>query len=400
MNALIKASESEFTSSVADGIPDYDPTEPHVDTGSYALNALLSGSIWDGFSPNKVTLVAGSPATGKTWFAMCYANSFLKANLDEYDMIFYFESEKAVTQKMFENFGIDGKRVQIFEVDTVEDFRNQSIRIVEKYTELKNAIIAKNAKLKKGKKPERVPKLAFVLDSLGQLTTNWEIENALSGNDKADMGKRAALIRSTFRPLTLKLGRAGITMIVTNHTYASMDMFSGKKMGGGDGAVYAGSTIIFLSKQGFKEGGEKAGNIIHITLQKGRFTVEGKQIETKLYFGRGLDRYWGLLPIAVKHGIVKHKPGSKNQFIFPDAKGEFKKGVAWINPAHTEQWYCEPERAEEWFTEDILQKIDAACHLEFLYGSDKDRLKSEETFAKVLEEADLEVVDALTNGET
>lgn len=376
IDALIKSSKSEFTSSVFDGIPDYDPTVPCIDTGSYSFNALLTGSIYGGFIPNKVGLVAGSPATGKTWYAFAFAKSFLEANTGEYDRVFYFESEKAITQDMFYNYGFgeDTKRVQIFEVDTVEDFRNQATRIVVDYLKMKADLEAKNKKLKKGVEPTQMPKLCFILDSLGQLTTEWELENAVSGKNKADMGKRAQLIRGTFRPLTIKLGRAGITMFVTNHTYDSMEMFSGKKMGGGDGAVYAGSTIVYLSKQGFKEGGEKAGNIIHVTLQKGRFTVEGKKVETKLYFGRGLDRYWGLLPIAEKYGLVQLKAGSKTQYMFPNDKGEFKVGGKLVNDAHLQEWYCDPSRAEEWFTPEFLNKVDAVCKKEFLYGSKQEQL--------------------------
>ncbi len=390
MDALVKASKSEYTSLVYDGIPDYDPNEPYIDTGSYAFNALLTGTIHGGFHPNKVTLVAGAPATGKTWFAQAYCNSIQKMHKDDYDMIFYFESEKALTQSMFEQMDVDTKRTRIFEVDTVEDFRNQAMRIVDEYTKLKQKMQAVNEK-KKNK--DHIPKLAFVLDSLGMLTTEWEMKNAVSGANKADMGKRAQLLRGTFRPLTMKLGRAGITMFVTNHTYSSMDMFTGKKMGGGDGAVYAGSTIVFLSKQSFKEGGEKAGNIIHCNLQKGRFTVEGKHIETRLFAGRGLDRYWGLLPIAVKYGLVEFKAGSKNQYRFPNAKGEFKVKGKHVNDAHTEMFYCQESEVANWFTPEFLALVDDACAKEFLYGSAKEQMDAHDTREAIIAAEEKEIDD-------
>ena len=367
VDTLVKSTGSDFISSVEDGIPTgYDPDEPYHDTGSYSFNALLTGSIYGGFHPNKIAVIAGSPATGKTWFAFSKVKAFLDKNPDA--VVFYFESEDAITKDMVVNYGIDPSRMFISEVTTVQEFRNQCMNLVQEVLKQK-AACEKNKKLK-------MPKIAIVLDSLGNLSTTKEIEDIVANKETRDM-TRAQLVRGTFRALTVKLGRAGITTTITNHTYDSMDMFGGKKMGGGDGAVYAGSTIVFLGKQGVKEGGEKVGNIIHITLQKGRFTIEGKSVQTKLFFGRGLDRYWGLLPIAEKYDLVRLKPGSKTQYIFPDAAtGEYKKGNSWINAAHTEQWYCDPSRCEEWFTKEFLDKVDEACAKEFRYGSAQAQLEA------------------------
>jgi len=120
---------------------------------------------------------------------------------------------------------------------------------------------------------------------------------------------------------------------------------------GGGGIRYAASQIIFLGKRKDKEGNDLVGNIIVCTMKKSRFTQEGKKVETKLNFKTGLNRYYGLLPIAEKYGIFK-KVG--NKYELPDGKKYFEKAI-----------YNDPEKH---FTEDVLKRIDEACGEEFLYG--------------------------------
>ena len=227
---IIKESGNEYAGLVSDGM-DSDVSS-FIDTGSYSFNALLSGSIYGGLPANKITAIAGEAATGKTFFALGIVQNFLDVNKDA--GVIYFESESAVSKDMIESRGVDGTRMVVVPVATVQEFRAQSIKIIDKYLE----------------QPEKTRKpLLFVLDSLGMLSTTKEMEDTAAGKETRDM-TRSQIVKSTFRVLTLKLGKAGIPMIMTNHTYDVIgSMFPQKEMGGGSGLKYAASSIIYLSKR-------------------------------------------------------------------------------------------------------------------------------------------------------
>ena len=200
LDSVVKDSKNEFASFASEGIAAGD-VESFVDTGSYIFNALVSGSIYGGIPSNKITALAGESGTGKTFFCLSVVRNFL--DLDPDAGVIYFETESAISKQMIESRGIDSKRMVIMPVNTIEEFRTTSIRIVDKYME----------QPKEDRKP-----LMFVLDSLGMLATNKEVEDASNDKNVRDMTK-AQLVKSVFRILTLKIGKANIPMIVTNHTY-------------------------------------------------------------------------------------------------------------------------------------------------------------------------------------
>ena len=141
--------------------------------------------------------------------------------------------------------------------------------------------------------------MMMCLDSLGMLSTTKEIEDTAEGKETRDM-TRAQVVKGAFRVLTLKLGRRGVPMIVTNHTYDVIgSMFPQKEMGGGSGLKYAASSIIYLSKKKEKDGTEVIGNIIHCKNAKSRLTVENRMVDVRLNYETGLDRYYGLLDLAL-----------------------------------------------------------------------------------------------------
>jgi RecA/RadA recombinase len=178
-----------------------DETETYVDTGSYIFNALVSGSIFGGVSGNKITAIAGESSTGKTFFSLAVVQNFLDSNPDGYCL--YFDTEAAITKSLLESRGVDTSRTIVVNVVTIEDFRTKALKAVDIYL----------------KKPieERKPCM-FVLDSLGMLSTEKEIKDALDDKQVRDMTK-SQLVKGAFRMLTLKLGQANIPMIVTNHVY-------------------------------------------------------------------------------------------------------------------------------------------------------------------------------------
>lgn len=332
--SLLKETGNEYASIADDGIEAGDITGL-IDTGSYTLNAQLSGSIYGGLPANKVTALAGEPSTGKTFYAINVCKQFLQDNPEGF--VFYFESESAISKDMLEDRGVDVKRIAIMPVATVQEFRTQAVKILDKYLEQKN------------RKP-----MFFVLDSLGNLSTEKEMQDIADGKDTRDM-TRAQLVRGAFRVLTLKLGKAKVALLVTNHVYDVVGSYvPTKKMGGGSGLEYAASTIVFLSKKKDKmlddEDG-RTGAVITSHTKKARLTIEDKKIETWLNYSTGLDRYYGLLALAEQAGIVKKV---STRYEFPNGSKDFEKAIK-KNP-------------EKFFTKDVLDSIDEYCKSEFLYG--------------------------------
>jgi RecA/RadA recombinase len=331
---MVKTTGNEFASIVEDGIDGGDVTG-FVDTGVYALNALLSGSLYGGMPANKIMALAGESSTGKTFFALSILKTFLDANPEAVCM--YFDSEAAVTSDMFRTREIDTKRVAVIGVATVEEFRNQAVKVVDNYLKMPIA--------------DRKP-MIMVLDSLGMLSSSKEMNDTAEGKDTRDM-TRAQVTKATFRVLTLKLGKAGIPLIMTNHTYETMSMFPQKVMGGGTGLRYAASTVLFLSKRKEKIDNEVVGNVIHCKLDKGRFTRENCMVDVLLRYDTGLNKYYGLLPIAEKHGIFKKV---STRYEMPDGTKAFEKNIN--------------ENPEKYYTDDVMQQLEAAVAREFKYGNE------------------------------
>ena len=327
---IVKEIGDDYTKLAAD----IDETETYVDTGSYIFNALVSGSIYGGVSGNKITAIAGESSTGKTFFSLAVVKNFLDNNPDGYCL--YFDTEAAITKSLLESRAIDITRTVVVNVVTVEDFRNKALKAVDIYL----------------KKPvdERKPCM-FVLDSLGMLSTNKEITDVLNDKQVRDMTK-SQLVKGTFRMLTLKLGQANIPMLVTNHVYDVIGSYvPTKEMGGGSGLKYAASTIIHLSKKKEKDGTEVIGNIIKAKTAKSRLSKENKDVEIRLYYDeRGLDRYYGLLELGELAGMWKNTAGRYEI----NGKKIYGKEIL-KNP-------------EQYFTEEVMQQLDAAAKQHFSYG--------------------------------
>ncbi|ADO99611.1 recombination protein [Cyanophage S-RIM12_RW_29_1109] len=333
LKEVVKEIDNEYAGLVSDGVAAGD-TSGFIDTGSYIFNALVSGSVYGGVPGNKITAIAGESSTGKTFFCLGIVQHFLDSNPDA--GVIYFESESAISKQMIEDRGIASDRMMIVPVSTIEEFRTQSCRILDKYMEQKE--------------DERKP-LMFVLDSLGMLASNKEVEDVANDKQVRDMTK-SQLIKGAFRVLTLKLGKANVPMLVTNHTYDVIGSYVPmKEMGGGSGLKYASSTIIYLSKKKEKDGTDVVGNIIKCKAQKSRLTKENSQIETRLYYDRGLDKYYGLLELGEKYGMWKNVAGRYEM----NGKKVYAKAIL--------------KDPETYFTEEVMQALDEAAAKEFRYGS-------------------------------
>ena len=334
---IIKDTGNEYATLAKDGVAGGD-VDSFIDTGSYSFNALLSGSIYGGLPNNRITAIAGEAATGKTFFALGIVKSFL--DKDPNAGVIYFESENAISKDMIESRGVDSSRIVVMPVATVQEFRAQSIKVIEKYI----------AQPEASRKP-----MLFVLDSLGMLSTTKEMEDTAAGKETRDM-TRSQIVKSTFRVLTLKLGQAGVPMIMTNHTYDVIgSMFPQKEMGGGSGLKYAASSIIYLGKRKEKDGTEVVGNIIHCKNYKSRITKENAQIDVRLSYKQGLDRHYGLLELGEECGVFKKV---STRYEMPDGTKVFGKSIN-----------TEPEK---YYTKEILEKIDEYTKQKFTYGQDEE----------------------------
>jgi RecA/RadA recombinase len=330
LKEIVKEIGDEYTQIASD----IDETERFIDTGSYIFNGLISGSILGGVSSNRITAIAGESSTGKTYFSLAIVKNFLDTNPDGYCL--YFDTEAAVNKGLLESRGIDTTRLVVVNVVTIEEFRSKALKAVDIYL--------------KTEEENRKPCM-FVLDSLGMLSTEKEIKDALDDKQVRDMTK-SQLVKGAFRMLTLKLGQANIPLIVTNHTYDVIGSYvPTKEMGGGSGLKYASSTIIYLSKKKEKDKTEVVGNIIKAKTAKSRLSKENKQVEIRLYYDeRGLDRYYGLLELGELGGMWKNVAGRYEI----DGKKIYAKQI-----------YAEPEK---YFTSEVLQKLDEISKITFSYG--------------------------------
>ena len=328
---IVKEIGDDYTQLAAD----INESEQYIDTGSFVFNGLVSGSIFGGVSNNKITAIAGESSTGKTFFSLAVAKNFLDTNPDAY--VLYFDTESSITRSLLESRGIDLKRLVVINVVTIEEFRSKALKAVDKYLQMPI--------------DERKPCM-FVLDSLGMLSTEKEITDALNDKQVRDMTK-SQLVKGAFRMLTLKLGQANVPLIVTNHTYDVIGAYvPTKEMGGGSGLKYAASTIIYLGKKKEKDGKEVVGNIIKAKTAKSRLSKENKTVEIRLYYDeRGLDKYYGLLELGEIGGLWKNVAGRY------EINGK---------KLYAKQILADPET---YFTPEVLQALDETAQKEFSYGS-------------------------------
>jgi len=327
---IVKEIGDDFTQLASD-IQD---SEQYVDTGSLVFNGLISGSIFGGVSSNKITAIAGESSTGKTFFSLAVVKNFLDNNPDAYTL--YFDTESAISKSLLVDRGIDTDRLVVINVVTIEQFRSKALKAVDIYL--------------KAKTEDRKPCM-FVLDSLGMLSTEKEINDALEDKQVRDMTK-SQLVKGAFRMLTLKLGQANIPMIVTNHTYDVIGAYvPTKEMGGGSGLKYAASTIIYLTKKKEKDGKDVVGNLIKAKTVKSRLSKENKEVTVRLFYDdRGLDKYYGLLELG--------------------ELGELWKNVAGRYEINGKKVYAKEvyKNPEKYFTPEVMQALDETANKQFNYG--------------------------------
>ena len=277
-----------------------------IDTGSKALNAIISGSLYKGIPVGRITGFSGPSGAGKTLII----NKILANAQKKGYIAVIWDSEVAVDKDSARNVGMDLKKTKYYPVETIEDCRNQISTFLD-------AVIAAND-----------PKLKFIIsiDSLGNLASSKEIEDARKGKDAADVGQRAKATKSMMRSITYKAAKAGVPILFSNHIYEGMEMFPSliKNQAGGKGPVYLASILVQLATRQEKTSENPnessiaiANNVSGVTMSamtvKNRIVPPFLKTELYLNFRTGLDVNTGLFDLAVAFGVLE-QTGSTYQF--------------------------------------------------------------------------------------
>jgi len=244
------------------------------------INVALSGSFDGGLTPG-LTMWAGPSKHFKTAFSLLMAKSYLDKYKDA--ALLFYDSEFGTPQSYFDSFGIDTDRVLHTPLTDIE--------------QLKTDVMKQLADVERGEH------LIVVIDSIGNLASKKEVEDALDGKSVADMS-RAKQIKSLFRMITPHLSLKDIPMIVVNHTYKTMELYSKDVVGGGTGSYYSADNIFILGRQQEKEGTEIVGYNFIINVEKSRYVKEKSKIPVSVSFNGGISKWSGLLDIALESGHV------------------------------------------------------------------------------------------------
>lgn len=325
-----------------------------ISTPIPALNVALSGRL-DGGLTSGITTIAGVSRNFKTGFSLTLAKSFL----DKYDdgVILFYDSEFGSPQSYFRSFDIDLNRVLHVPITNIE--------------ELKFDIVTQLQAI------ERDEHVLIIIDSLGNLSSTYELDKALKGESTVDL-TRAKSLKSLFRMITPQLTIKDIPLIVINHVYSTLELFSKTIVGGGSGSIYSSDTILIIGRQQDKDGTELAGYNFVINVDKSRYVKEKSKIPITVSFEHGIQKYSGLLDIAVEGGFVeKGRVGRSLGYAKIDkSTGVIDKMVS-AAKANTEEFW-EPLLSNLEFREYIKKKYEISyghiLHEESLEDSSEEPL--------------------------
>jgi RecA/RadA recombinase len=251
-----------------------------IATSIPAINIALSGRLDGGLTPG-LTMWAGPSKHFKTAFSLLMANAYMEKYKEA--VLLFYDSEFGTPQSYFDSFGIDTARVLHTPITDVEQLKFDIMKQLEGI--------------------ERNDKVMIIIDSIGNLASKKEVEDALDGKSVADMS-RAKQIKSLFRMVTPHLTLKDIPMVVVNHTYMTMEMYAKPVVGGGTGSYYSADNIFILGRQQEKDGTELSGYNFIINVEKSRYVREKSKIPVTVKFDGGISRWSGLLDMALETGHV------------------------------------------------------------------------------------------------
>lgn len=257
-----------------------------ISTAVPIINVALSGKLDGGLTPG-LTMWAGPSKHFKTAFSLLMAKSYLDKYPDA--ALLFYDSEFGSPQSYFQSFGIDTDRVVHTPLTDIEELKFDIMKQLQSV--------------------ERGEHLIILIDSIGNLASKKEVDDALDGKSVADMS-RAKQVKSLFRMVTPHLNLKDIPMVVVNHTYKEIGMFPKDVVGGGTGSYYSADNIFILGRQQEKEGTEVVGYNFIINVEKSRHVREKSKIPISVSFAGGISRWSGLLDVALLSGhVVKPSNG-------------------------------------------------------------------------------------------
>lgn len=305
-----------------------------IPTAIPIINVALSGKLDGGLTPG-LTMWAGPSKHFKTAFSLLMAKSYL----DKYDdaALLFYDSEFGTPQSYFDSFGIDTNRVLHTPLTDIEQLK---FDVMQQLTNL-----------------ERGDRLIIVIDSIGNLASKKEVDDALEGKSVADMS-RAKQVKSLFRMVTPHLTMKDVPMIVVNHTYKEIGMFPKDIVGGGTGSYYSADNIFIIGRQQEKDGTEVVGYHFIINVEKSRYVKEKSKIPVTVSFDGGISKWSGLLDIAIESGhVVKPSNGWYSQV---DENGEIQEKKYRIKDTDTKEFWL-PILKQKSFQEFIKNKYQIAA---------------------------------------
>lgn len=252
-----------------------------VPTSVPMLNVALSGTLDGGLTPG-LTMIAGPSKHFKSCFSLILSKAYLEKYKDS--AVLFYDSEFGTPNSYFEKLGVDTKRVVHTPITDIEQLKHDIV------TQLKNI--------------ERGEKVFILLDSIGNLASRKEVEDAEEGKSVADM-TRAKGIKSLFRMITPHLTKKDIPMVAVNHTYKEMGLYPRDIVGGGTGSYYSSDNIWIVGRKQIKEENELGGYDFVINIEKSRYVKEKSKIPITVTFENGINKYSGLFDVALEGEFIK-----------------------------------------------------------------------------------------------
>jgi RecA/RadA recombinase len=251
-----------------------------IQTSVPMMNVALSGSLEGGLTPG-LTVFAGPSKHFKTAFSLLLAKSYLEKYEDS--VVLFYDSEFGSPQSYFDSFGIDTSRVLHTPITDIEQLK------FDVMSQINNV--------------ERGDHVIIIVDSVGNLASKKEVDDALEGKSVADM-TRAKQMKSLFRMITPHLTIKDIPMVVVNHTYSEIGLYPKQIVSGGTGIYYSADNIFIIGRQQEKDGTEVVGYNFIVNVEKSRFVKEKSKIPVEVSFDGGISRWSGLLDVALEGGFV------------------------------------------------------------------------------------------------
>jgi RecA/RadA recombinase len=278
------------------------------------VNVALSGSI-DGGLASGLTVLAGPSKHFKTSFALLMASAYLKKHKDA--ALIFYDSEFGSPQAYFESFDIDTSRVLHTPVTNIEELKFDLVHQLKEIT--------------------RKDKVIIIIDSVGNIASKKEVEDAMNEKSVADM-TRAKALKGLFRMVTPFLTINDLPLIAINHTYQEMGLFPKAIVSGGTGVMYSADNVWIIGRRQEKSGTEVVGYDFVVNIEKSRFVKEKSKIPISVSWEGGIERWSGFTEVAIDMGYVIKPKNGWYMAVNPETKEELTGNVRMKDTLKAEFW--------------------------------------------------------------